>query len=98
VSKNRNKFQPISPRKVEEWRRLDLEALQSLIVSDARRAWILERYPPNEMGRPGILVVSDRSERQTENKAIVDKDCPENGQEPLEDDGEDSIAVAVTAD
>jgi hypothetical protein len=31
--------------------------LIDLIVDDARRDWIMRTYPPEDMGRPGILVV-----------------------------------------
>lgn len=30
-------------------------SLAHLVVSEERAAWILERYPPNETGRPMIL-------------------------------------------
>ena len=36
------------------------------VVSEARAAWILERYPPSDIGRPGILVVSNKRSKSAE--------------------------------
>jgi hypothetical protein len=33
-----------------------------LIVSPERAAWIMAVYPPNDMGRPGVLAHSPRGE------------------------------------
>jgi hypothetical protein len=41
-------------RKLEEYGRIMFLERQKLIVSDERRAWILARYPPDEIGSPII--------------------------------------------
>jgi hypothetical protein len=42
------------------------ETLVDFVVSEARAAWILERYPPSDIGRPGILVVSNKRSKSAE--------------------------------
>jgi len=90
VSKSKNRFHPISLRKADLWHRLDLEARAALIVSDERRAWILERYPPDEMGRP-LIIVADDGRTQTK-VSITDEDHPES------ETGADEVLVATAAD
>jgi hypothetical protein len=58
-----------------EWARLTVESLNALIVSEERREWILERYPPTDVGRPGVLHHTPRGEKL---KAVreMDTDAP----------------------
>jgi len=74
---------------------LTIESLAALIVSDERRDWILERYPPTDIGRPGIVHVEKR-------KAVrkLDDDAPavagEDWRATFEFDGnEDALEVAA---
>jgi hypothetical protein len=59
---NPSKTNPLSGTKLLEWGLLSRASLTSLIVSEERRAWILETYPPEETGRPGIIVVHARGD------------------------------------
>jgi hypothetical protein len=59
---------------VEEWHRLSVEALRELIVSDERRDWILARYPPDEVGRPGMFAGDQRTASKVKRRAV---DLPE---------------------
>jgi hypothetical protein len=86
-----------------EWRRLTVEALAALIVTDERRDWILERYPPTDVGRPGLL---HNERRAAKRKAVreLDTDVPElppvtEWRVTLEFDGnEDALEVEVAAE
>jgi hypothetical protein len=54
----------MSVRTTEEWKRLADEAWGELIVGPERLQWILERYPPTEQGRPGIIHTTPRGEKR----------------------------------
>lgn len=58
-----------------EWQRLTVESLNALMVSDERRAWLLERYPPTDVGRPGILHCTPRGEKRKKRVREMD-DAP----------------------
>jgi hypothetical protein len=62
----------MSVRTAEEWARLTTEALSRLIVSDDRRDFILERYPPSDTGRPGVLHTTPRGEKRHVREMDVD--------------------------
>jgi hypothetical protein len=52
--------------------------LIDLIVDDARRDWIMRTYPPEDQGRPGILVVRKTDDvRKTDRKYDVDAENTE---------------------
>ena len=96
----RGNYVPLAGKRLEEWRRLDLENLAPLIVSPERSAWIQERYPLSEMGQPGIIVDSSDSSSQGKRKVILDVDGDtegrsENRQEPVEDDSDDLVTMAA---
>jgi hypothetical protein len=55
---------------VEEWHRLSIEALRELIVGDERRNWILARYPPDEVGRPGTFAGDQRTVSKIKYRAL----------------------------
>ncbi|HXX18708.1 MAG TPA: hypothetical protein VEJ46_04850 [Candidatus Acidoferrum sp.] len=44
------------------------DTLVDLIVSDERRAWILTRYPFEDIGRPGILHVEPKTSKHWRKK------------------------------
>lgn len=54
-------------RNPSDWR----DTLADLIVSDERRLWILERYPFEDVGRPGILHVESKRSRHPRKKRDV---------------------------
>jgi hypothetical protein len=95
---HRQTFMPLYV--AQEWRRLTVEALAALIVSDERRDWILERYPPTDMGRPGLIHNTPRGEKHT---AVRETDTDAPGLVPatecvtLEFDGNED-ALELVAD
>lgn len=64
---NPSKMNALGGDKLAAWKRLGDECLAELIVSPERAAWILRRYPPQEMGRPGIIH-TDSHDRGSEAK------------------------------
>lgn len=54
---------------IRMWHQIILEERAKLIVSDEKRKWILETYPPDETGRPGFFSVKE--ERSSAGKNVV---------------------------
>ena len=76
---NPNAMNPLQGTKLYEWGLLSRASLATLIVSDERAAWILSTYPPEETGRPGIIVAQERkrvhkAEKQTREDANEELD------------------------
>jgi len=46
-------------RYAEQWQMIRVEEMRKLIVTPERAAWIQRAYPFQDVGRPGILVVSN---------------------------------------
>jgi hypothetical protein len=63
--------------RLSDWGRLSQEAWATLIVNDERAAWILSRYPPEETGRPGIIVAQERKRVRKTEKQERDVDASE---------------------
>jgi hypothetical protein len=98
----------LTSEQAREWRRLG-DPLAALVVSPARRDWILERYPYSDQGRPGILCAEQRTHKEVR---AADRDVPvgtvSDAGEPLcttfEFDGDEEALVeegkvlAVAAD
>jgi len=86
----------------QEWRRLSVEALAALIVSDERRDFILATYPPTDVGRPGIIHNTPRGEKRKVRETDADEPelVPATECVTLEFDGnEDALElVEVAAD
>ena len=59
-------------KKAADWRHLLSLSLAGLVVSPERTAWILARYPPTEMGRPGIMYSPMRGEKQKKHSPVPD--------------------------
>jgi hypothetical protein len=84
-----------------EWKYLGDLALGELIVSDARRDWILQRYPPSDQGRPGLLCVHEPKRRGPRAKKEPDVEPAEIDLQPSwrtgvnEFDGDEDSLPAV---
>ena len=71
---NPAKINPMGGGKMYEWKRLEDLALAELIVSPARAAWILARYPPEQTGRPGILATHECGPRLKKRSPVPDEE------------------------
>jgi hypothetical protein len=72
---------PLQGTKLYEWGVLSRASLATLIVSDERRDWILETYPPEETGRPGIIVAQERKRVRKTKQRRPDMDASEERDE-----------------
>lgn len=83
---------PLQGTKLFEWGLLSRASLAALVVSDERRAWILATYPPEETGRPGIIVAQERKRVKTK-KRLHEDDADKELDEVAEQDEIERIAV-----
>jgi|HubBroStandDraft_2_1064218.scaffolds.fasta_scaffold471031_3 hypothetical protein len=63
--------------------------LAALIVSPERAAWIMETYPPEQMGRPGIL------HRELRGTKIRKTDADEGREDELTNEESEGVEVAA---
>jgi hypothetical protein len=75
---------PPSPRNVT--------SLAHLVVSPERAAWILERYPPNETGRPMILATEYHARSRTR-RAAAGVETLQAGEHECEEPETESVAA-----
>ena len=84
---------PLQGAKLFEWGLLSRASLAALVVSEERQAWILETYPPEETGRPGILVAQERKRiREVKKQEQMDADEELNAVADEQDEVEMSAA------
>jgi hypothetical protein len=91
----------LSSTQARDWKRTGDAALAELIVSPERAAWIMATYPPEETGRPGILVPHVPGEKQVQ--LDIERDEPEWRKTFSFEGNEDALAdegnvMAVAAD
>jgi hypothetical protein len=51
-----------NPVYTDTWQEIRASMLNRLIVDPERAAWILQTYPPTDLGRPGVLNNEQRSQ------------------------------------
>ena len=74
-------------------------SLVHLIVSEERAAWILERYPPTETGRPMILATEYKTRPRTRSKRqSATADDVETNQHDGNDEHEQPSVDSLAAD
>jgi hypothetical protein len=54
------------PAYTDAWQEIRSKVIKRLIVSPERAAWILQNYPPTDLGRPGILHCEPMAKPQTD--------------------------------
>jgi hypothetical protein len=84
---------PLQGTKLFEWGLLSRASLAALVVSEERRAWILETYPPEETGRPGILVAQERKRVHKTEKREFDADASDELDEVAEQEEMEMMAA-----
>jgi hypothetical protein len=61
------------PAYTDAWQEIRAKVLNRLIVSPERAAWILQTYPPTDLGRPGILSNDPKSQLDLSSFWTVDR-------------------------
>jgi len=69
--------------KMEEKPIKRFDSLADFVVDDARRKWIVARYPENDWGRPGILVVSGQRSKRAE--PVIEESAEESIEDSVQD-------------